>query len=142
MREVETTLRAARPHDAPRISVLLDQLGWVVAPEQVATELSASPTTEIVVAESDGDVVGFIAISTRRQFQRAGNLITIDTLVVDQAHRSRGVGEQLVGAAFEAAARWSAQAVELVSHVRRVDARRFYERLGFDLTSNYFVRTL
>jgi len=142
MREVETTLRAARPHDAPRISVLLDQLGWVVAPEQVATELSASPTTEIVVAESDGDVVGFIAISTRRQFQRAGNLITIDTLVVDEAHRSRGVGEQLVGAAFEAAARWSAQAVELVSHVRRVDARRFYERLGFDLTSNYFVRTL
>jgi len=142
MREVETTLRAARPHDAPRISVLLDQLGWVVAPEQVATELSASPTTAIVVAESDCDVVGFLAISTRRQFQRAGNLITIDTLVVDEAHRSRGVGEQLVGAAFEAAARWSAQAVELVSHVRRVDARRFYERLGFDLTSNYFVRTL
>jgi predicted N-acetyltransferase YhbS len=142
MREVETTLRAARPLDAPRISVLLDQLGWVVAPEQVATELSASPTTEIVVAESDGDVVGLIAISTRRQFQRAGNLITIDTLVVDEAHRSRGVGEQLVGAAFEGAARCSAQAVELVSHVRRVDARRFYERLGFDLTSNYFVRTL
>jgi len=136
-----TQLRAARPEDAARITVLLEQLGWPVTPEQVVTELSASPTTEIVVAESDGDVVGLIAITTRRQFQRAGNLITIDTLVVDEAHRSRGIGEQLVGAAFEAAARSGAQAVELVSHMRRVDARRFYERLGFDLTSNYFVRT-
>jgi predicted N-acetyltransferase YhbS len=138
---VELALRAARAEDAPRISVLLDQLGWSVTPEQVATELSASPTTEIVVAESDGDVVGFIAITTQRQFQRAGNLITIDTLVVDEAHRSCGIGKELIGAAFESAARCSAQAVELVSHLRRVDARRFYERLGFELTSNYFVHT-
>jgi predicted N-acetyltransferase YhbS len=141
MRLVEATLRAARPEDAPRISVLLEQLGWAVTPDKVVAELSASPTTEIVVAESDGDVVGLIAVTTRRQFQRAGNLITIDTLVVDEAHRSRGIGERLVGVALEAAARYSAQAVEAVSHLRRVDARRFYERLGFEVTSNYFVRT-
>jgi predicted N-acetyltransferase YhbS len=141
MRHVEATLRAARPEDASRISVLLEQLGWAVTPDKVAAELAASPTTEIVVAESDGDVVGLIAVTTRRQFQRAGNLITIDTLVVDEAHRSHGIGERLVGVALEAAARCSAQAVEAVSHHRRVDARRFYERLGFEVTSNYFVRT-
>ena len=134
-------LRAARPEDAPRISVLLDQLGWVVPPDKVVVELSASPTTEVVVAELDRDVVGLIAVTTRRQFQRAGNLITIDALVVDERHRSRGIGEQLVGVAVEAAARSSAQAVEAVSHLRRVEARRFYERLGFEVTSNYFVRT-
>ena len=138
---MEATLRAARPEDASRISVLLEQLGWAVTPDKVVAELSASPTTEIVVAESDGDVVGLIAVTTRRQFQRAGNLITIDTLVVDEAHRSHGIGERLVGVALEAAARCSAQVVEAVSHLRRVDARRFYERLGFDVTSNYFVRT-
>ncbi len=138
---MEATLRAARPEDASRISVLLEQLGWAVTPDKVVAELSASPTTEVVVAESDGDVVGLIAVTTRRQFQRAGNLITIDTLVVDEAHRSHGIGERLVGVALEAAARCSAQVVEAVSHLRRVDARRFYERLGFDVTSNYFVRT-
>jgi predicted N-acetyltransferase YhbS len=138
---VEAALRAARPEDAPRISVLLDQLGWVVTPDNVVAELSASPTTEVVVAELDGEIVGLIAVTTRRQFQRAGNLITIDTLVVDERHRSRGIGEQLVGVALEAAARSSAQAVEAVSHLRRVEARRFYERLGFTVTSNYFVRT-
>ena len=141
MRQVEATLRAARPEDASRISVLLEQLGWAVTPDKVVAELSASPTTEIVVAESDGDIVGLIAVATRRQFQRAGNLITIDTLVVDEAHRSHGIGERLVGVALEEAARCGAQAVEAVSHLRRVDARRFYERLGFDVTSNYFVRT-
>jgi len=93
------------------------------------------------VAELDRDVVGLIAVTTRRQFQRAGNLITIDTLVVDERHRSRGIGEQLVGVALEAAARSSAQAVEAVSALRRVEARRFYERLGFEVTANYFVRT-
>jgi predicted N-acetyltransferase YhbS len=141
MRHVEAALRAARPEDASRISVLLEQLGWAVTPDKVVAELSASPTTEIVVAESDGDVVGLIAVTARRQFQRAGNLITIDTLVVDEAHRSHGIGERLVGVALEAAARCSAQAVEAVSHLRRVGARRFYERLGFEVTSNYFVRT-
>jgi predicted N-acetyltransferase YhbS len=141
LRRVKAMLRAAQPEDAPRISVLLDQLGWVVPPEKVVVELSASPSTEVVVAELDRDVVGLIAVTTRRQFQRAGNLITIDTLVVDERHRSRGIGEQLVGVALEAAARSGAQAVEAVSALRRVEARRFYERLGFEITANYFVRT-
>jgi N-acetylglutamate synthase-like GNAT family acetyltransferase len=88
LRRVEAALRAARPEDAPRISVLLDQLGWVVPPDKVVVELSASPTTEVVVAELDGEVVGLIAVTTRRQFQRAGNLITIDTLVVEERDRS------------------------------------------------------
>ena len=103
---MEATLRAARPEDASRISALLEQLGWAVTPDKVVAELSASPTTEVVVADSDD-----------------------------------GIGERLVGVALEAAARCSAQVVEAVSHLRRVDARRFYERLGFDVTSNYFVRT-
>jgi ribosomal protein S18 acetylase RimI-like enzyme len=62
-------------------------------------------------------------------------------LVVDEAHRSRGIGERLVDAALEAAARNNAQAVEVVSALRRVEARRFYERLGFEVSANYFVRS-
>jgi predicted N-acetyltransferase YhbS len=136
---MDTTLRVAVPEDAARISELLDQLGWSVPPDAVVTELSASPATQVVVAEYDGDVIGLIAVTTRRQFQRAGNLITIDTLIVDAQNRSRGIGEELVGVAFEAAKRSNAQAIEIVSNLRRVEARRFYERLGFEVTANYFV---
>jgi predicted N-acetyltransferase YhbS len=136
---MDTTLRVAVPEDAPRISELLDQLGWSMPPDAVVAELSASPATQVVVAEYDGDVIGLIAVTTRRQFQRAGNLITIDTLIVDAQNRSRGIGEELVGVAFEAAKRSNAQAIEIVSNLRRVEARRFYERLGFEVTANYFV---
>ena len=85
-------LRPAEPEDASSISELLDQLGWSVSPDDVVRELSASPSTEVVVAELGTRVVGVIAATTRRQFQRAGNLITIDTLVVDEGHRSLGIG--------------------------------------------------
>src|SRR5437899_11982714 len=107
---MDTTLRVAVPHDAQRISELLDQLGWSVLPDAVVAELSASPATEVVVAERDGDVVGLIAVTTRRQFQRAGNLITIDTLIVDEQNRSQGIGEQLISVAVEAAKQSNAQA--------------------------------
>lgn len=139
---VDLMLRPAMPDDASRISHLLDQLGWSVPPEGVVAELSASPSTDVVVAALDDDVVGVVAITTRRQFQRAGNLVTIDTLVVDEAHRSRGIGERLIDVALETAARNNAQAVEVVSALRRVEARRFYERLGFEVTANYFVRSI
>jgi len=135
------TLRPAAPDDASGISDLLDQLGWTVSPDDVVRELSASPSTEVVVAELGTRVVGVIAVTSRRQFQRAGNLITIDTLVVDEGHRSLGIGEDLVGVALRAAERNNAQAVEVVSALRRVEARRFYERLGFEVTANYFVRS-
>ena len=32
--------------------------------------------------------------------------------------------------------------VDLHSHRSRVDARRFYERDGFEVTSNYFIKQL
>jgi GNAT superfamily N-acetyltransferase len=60
-------------------------------------------------------------------------------IVVDEAHRSQGIGERLVDVALEAAARNNAQAVEVASALRRVEARGFYELLGFDVTANYFV---
>src|SRR5688572_16954519 len=46
-----------------RRPLLLDQLGWVVPPAQVFVELSALATTEVVVAELDGEVVGVIAVT-------------------------------------------------------------------------------
>lgn len=130
------------PTDGPRISELLRQLGWSVPADAAAAELSAESATEVVVAEFDGRVVGLIAITRRRQLHRAGNVITIDTLVVDEQHRGQGIGERLVQTAFDAASRAGAHAVELVSHLRRTDARRFYERVGFEVAANYFVREL
>jgi GNAT superfamily N-acetyltransferase len=45
--------------------------------------------------------------------------------------RSRGIGEQLVQWAVNEARSNGCKLVELLTHNTRVDAQRFYERLGF-----------
>ena len=45
--------------------------------------------------------------------------------------RSRGIGEQLVQWAVAEARAKGCKLVELLTHHTRVDAQRFYERLGF-----------
>jgi ribosomal protein S18 acetylase RimI-like enzyme len=45
--------------------------------------------------------------------------------------RSRGIGEQLVQWAVKEARGRGCRLVELLTHNTRVDAQRFYERLGF-----------
>ena len=45
--------------------------------------------------------------------------------------RSRGIGEQMVQWAVAEARAQGCRLVELLTHHTRVDAQRFYERLGF-----------
>lgn len=45
--------------------------------------------------------------------------------------RSRGIGEQLVQWAVNEARGRGCKLVELLTHHTRIDAQRFYERLGF-----------
>ena len=47
--------------------------------------------------------------------------------------RSRGIGEQLVQWAITEAKTRGCNLVELLTHQSRVDAQRFYKRLGFSL---------
>jgi GNAT superfamily N-acetyltransferase len=48
--------------------------------------------------------------------------------------RSRGIGEQLVQWAITEAKARGCNLVELLTHASRVDAQRFYKRLGFALS--------
>jgi len=56
-------------------------------------------------------------------------------LVVDERVRGGGIGAALVHAAERALTDASCGIVEVTSHVRREDAHRFYERLGYERTS-------
>ena len=134
-------VRHAVVADAPRLAALLDELGYGVEPEMVEVELRGDDA-EVVVADDDGVVVGLLAMHTRRHFQRAAPVLSIDALVVGQSHRGRGVGAMLVHHAVDVAMASGAKLVDLNSSVTRVDARRFYERLGFEVVSHHFRRAL
>jgi len=91
------------------------------------------PNIELVVAQDgDGAVIGCLqlCILPGLSSQGAARALIEDVRVASHC-RSRGIGEQLVQWAVKEARGRGCRLVELLTHNTRVDAQRFYERLGF-----------
>jgi ribosomal protein S18 acetylase RimI-like enzyme len=90
------------------------------------------PNIQLVVAEQGGAVVGCLqlCILPGLSSQGASRALIEDVRVATHC-RSRGIGEQLVQWAVAQARSRECKLVELLTHNTRVDAQRFYKRLGF-----------
>ena len=138
-------IRRARAADAEALTQLLAQLGYPLAGADVARaldELLRDPAHLVLVAEEDSRVVGYVNANFRPQLHHLAPVGTLDELVVDEASRSRGIGERLVEAVLDEARRRGADVVEVTTHERRERARRFYARCGFEATSIKLVHPL
>jgi ribosomal protein S18 acetylase RimI-like enzyme len=91
------------------------------------------PNIQLVVAEdSDGIVVGCLQLCILPGLSSQGaSRGLIEDVRVARHCRSRGIGEQMVTWAVAEARARGCKVVELLTHHTRVDAQRFYERLGF-----------
>jgi ribosomal protein S18 acetylase RimI-like enzyme len=88
---------------------------------------------QLVIAEGEGgEVVGCLqlCILPGLSSQGASRGLIEDVRVASHC-RSRGIGEQLVQWAIAEAQSKGCKLVELLTHNTRVDAQRFYKRLGF-----------
>ncbi len=95
--------------------------------------LDHDPNIQLVVAQdSDGAVVGCLqlCILPGLSSQGASRGLIEDVRVASHC-RSRGIGEHLVQWAMAEARARGCRLVELLTHHTRVDAQRFYVRLGF-----------
>ena len=95
--------------------------------------LEQDPNIQLVVAEGgDGIVVGCLqlCILPGLSSQGASRGLIEDVRVATHC-RSRGIGERLVRWAIAEARARGCRLVELFTHNTRVDAQRFYARLGF-----------
>jgi ribosomal protein S18 acetylase RimI-like enzyme len=94
--------------------------------------LERNPHIQLVVAEDDGAVIGCLqlCILPGLSSQGASRALIEDVRVASHC-RSRGVGEQLVRWAIAEARADGCKLIELLTHNSRVDAQRFYARLGF-----------
>lgn len=91
------------------------------------------PNIQLVVAEGEGgEVIGCLqlCILPGLSSQGASRALIEDVRVASHC-RSRGIGEQLVQWAVAEAQAKGCKLVELLTHNSRVDAQRFYQRLGF-----------
>jgi GNAT superfamily N-acetyltransferase len=90
---------------------------------------------ELIVAELDGVVVGTLHLMLLPSLSFQGGLrAQIESVRVDDAQRARGIGSRMMQWAIERARAHGAHMVQLTTHLSRVDAHRFYERLGFKRT--------
>jgi ribosomal protein S18 acetylase RimI-like enzyme len=94
--------------------------------------LDRDPNIELVVAaDVEGAVVGCLQLCILPGLSSQGaSRGLIEDVRVARHCRSRGIGEQMVQWAVAQARAKGCILVELLTHHTRVDAQRFYERLG------------
>jgi predicted N-acetyltransferase YhbS len=140
----DTFIRPAEPRDSAAIARLIAQLEYQVTAEEVADRLAimAGEGALVLVAEQEGRVIACLSTSIMRVLHRPAPVGRISMMAVDEPIRSRGVGAALVRAAERALAERGCYMVEVTSHVRRTDAHRFYEKLGYERTSVRLAREL
>lgn len=138
----DIVIRRATADDIPAIVALLadDPLGarrespGDLAPYRTAFErLSGDPHQHLVVAERAGRTIGTLQLTVIPGLSRRGaTRSVVEAVRVHADERGSGLGTRLVEWAVETSRREGCLLVQLTSDATRVDAHRFYERLGFE----------
>lgn len=149
---MNVTFRIAEAGDLPALVELLadDPLGVTreravddVAYTAAFEAIAADPYNEVLVAEDAGEVVGCVQVTITHGLSRSGmTRATLEGVRIRKDRRGSGVGEALLRRAMEIARERGAGLVQLTTDTRRPEARRFYERLGFEATHHGMKRSL
>ncbi len=140
---MKATFRIAIEKDVPSVVSLLrdDPLG---ARRDDITETSLSdylsafdainsdPNNELWLVESDGEIAGTFQLTFIPGLSRKGALrCQIEAVRIDRRFRNHGLGSTAMRWAIERARDKGCRLVQLTSDNSRIEAHRFYERLGF-----------
>ena len=91
------------------------------------TELMSTEGIDGLLAEVDGDVVGF----ARTTYNKDENRFTVTSLYVLPQHQGKGLGQQLLEHAERIAARYGADSIWLGVMEQNTRALTWYQRIGF-----------
>ena len=126
-------IREAKFEDAEVISRLSTQLGYPASEMDIQNNLLAIASTKlgnVFVAYSENTVTGWIYLYRHTDLS-TGKYMEIMGLVVDEAHRSKGIGAQLIQYTINICKKENIKQLVLRSRVTRTYAHRFYRNLGF-----------
>jgi GNAT superfamily N-acetyltransferase len=137
-------IRMAREDDLPALAAIFaaDEIGGhgdtaeeSAQPDYLAAfrAIEASPSETLYVAELDGEVVGtFQTAILTKLVGRGAKSMVIEAVQMRADMRGRGIGAVMINHCLEEARRQGLNAAQLTSNAARLDAHRFYERLGFE----------
>jgi ribosomal protein S18 acetylase RimI-like enzyme len=84
-----------------------------------------------LVAEYDGEVVGYLRLQDKYPFPEGAGVLTINGLAVAPTARRLGAASALLEAAAAEGRRQGARKISLHVHSTNASARRLYERHGY-----------
>jgi GNAT superfamily N-acetyltransferase len=135
-------VRLATPADAERIAALFTDEGYPSGPSDIVERLGRfdSAHSRVLVADHDGEVLGFVAIHALPRFEHSDRVLRVMALVVDAGVRERGIGRLLMEEAERVGGEIGAAFAEVTAGHHRPDAKRLYEELGYDGTVAAYLR--
>lgn len=133
--------REAVHADLPAIVALLadDVLGKArdvavvdEAYERAFADIDADPRNQLIVAEHDAEVVACLQVTYIPGLGRHGaERAQVEAVRVRSDCRGQGLGEKLMKWVIDQASQRGCALVQLTTDKSRLDAHRFYSRLGF-----------
>jgi GNAT superfamily N-acetyltransferase len=136
------SIRPATTADADAIAALFTDEGYPAGPSDIVERLGryASAYSQVLVAEHDDALLGFLALHALPRFEHDDRVVRIMALVVDAGARERGVGRALMAEAERIAGELGAAFIEVTAGHHRPEARRLYESMGYDATVAAYLR--
>lgn len=94
--------------------------------------VQADPSTDVYIASRDGEMIGTFQLTFTPGIAQKGVIrATIEAVRTRADLRGQGIGAEMMAFAIAVARARGAGFVQLTSNNERVDAHRFYLRLGF-----------
>ncbi|MBN9584577.1 MAG: GNAT family N-acetyltransferase [Afipia sp. 62-7] len=136
-------LREARREDIRRMVEMLaddevargreDFSGDMAAYEAAFDAIAADANNMLYVWDHQGAVMGCLQLTFIPGMSYGGSWIAkVEGVRVDRSLRGLGIGEQMLDAMIEKSRARGCKQLQLTTDKRRVDAQRFYVRLGFE----------
>ena len=101
--------------------------------------ITLDPNNELLVVELDGSLVGMLQITFIPYLTHIGSWrCLIEGVRIHENFRGQGFGEKIFEYAIKQARNKGCNMVQLTSDKLRLDAIRFYEKLGFKATHEGF----
>ena len=102
--------------------------------------MRASENYDVLVAETDGKVCGFVSTVREISLEVDGEFLRVIGLAVKAEYQRRGIGAALLRAVEKVAEERKYGVITLSSNFKRTEAHKFYEKQGYSKTSYTFKK--
>ncbi|RKH11491.1 GNAT family N-acetyltransferase [Corallococcus sp. CA047B] len=151
---VPITFRLATDADLPVILALLaddaiarSRTGYFEEPVHAVRaafdDITADPNNELIVGVREGEVIATLQLTYIPGLSRGGmRRALVEAVRVRSDLRGQRIGERLMQDAVERARARGCGLMQLTTDKRRLEAHRFYARLGFEASHEGMKRSL